>query len=101
MTSVAPTDISAEHEEHPMHPDPTDPPTTDHDTGDPFAVLHRRRRGVWVTTAAAVALGMAVLGTNTAGVAGAASPTAPGTHGRTTPPTAAVRSTGAGGGATS
>jgi hypothetical protein len=38
-------------------------------TDDPFAVLHRRRTGVWVTTAAAVALGMAVWGSNVAGAA--------------------------------
>ncbi|MDR3660544.1 MAG: DUF5666 domain-containing protein, partial [Mycobacterium sp.] len=36
---------------------------------DPFAVLHKRRRGVWVTTAAACALGLAVAGGAVAGAA--------------------------------
>jgi hypothetical protein len=57
---------------NPAHEDPSTRPGSD----DPFATLRKRRRGVRVTTAAAVALGLAISGGS---VAAATTPSGTGT----------------------
>ena len=52
-----------------MHPSQHEQSGTEQGSDDPFAVLRKRRRGVWVTTAAACALGLAVAGGAVAGAA--------------------------------
>ena len=52
-----------------MYPNQHEDSGTEQATEDPFAVLHKRRRGVWVTTAAVCALGLAVAGGAAAGAA--------------------------------
>jgi preprotein translocase subunit YajC len=71
---------SGEHEEHDMSTHDEDGVTTgsDRTSGvDPFATLDKRRRGVRVTYAAAVALGLAIGGGAIAGAASGSTSTAP------------------------
>jgi len=51
---------------HPSQPEQSGPEQV---ADEPFAIPHKRRRGVWVTTAAACALGLAVVGGAVAGAA--------------------------------